>query len=114
MRGHGDRELSDERILGSGDFVDRIISEADKKIKYQFPEKERKNSVEKYILDMCIRNGINIKEVQAGSRRRGVTELRAQIARSLVEDYGVPLAEIARQVGVSTSAVSKMMKHWQR
>ena len=91
MRGHGDRELSDERILGSGDFVERIISEADKKIKYQFPEKERKNRVQKYILDMCRRNGINIKEVRAGSRRRGVTEIRSHVARALVGNYGIPL-----------------------
>ena len=29
MRRHGDRDLSDERILGNGDFVEQIIKEAD-------------------------------------------------------------------------------------
>ena len=113
MRRHGGRELSDERILGSGDFVERMISEADEKIKHQFPEKEGKDKVEKYILDICRRNGINIKEMRAGSRRRAVTKIRLHVARALVEDYGIPLAEIARQVGVSTSAVSKMLKKGQ-
>ena len=35
------------------------------------------------------------------------------VQKQLVEDYGIPLAEIARQVGVSTSAVSKMLKKGQ-
>ncbi len=40
MRRSGDRELSDDRILGSGEFVERIIKEAEAKIKYQLPVKE--------------------------------------------------------------------------
>jgi putative transposase len=41
LRRSGDRELSDDRILGSGEFVERIIKEADAKIKYQLPVKEQ-------------------------------------------------------------------------
>jgi hypothetical protein len=44
-----------------------------------------------------------------GSRRRFVSEARRIIACRLVKDYGIPLSEIARRVGVSTSAVSKMI-----
>jgi hypothetical protein len=29
------RVLTDERILGTGDFVDRILNEADERLKYQ-------------------------------------------------------------------------------
>ena len=32
-----------------------------------------------------------------------------EVAHSLVKDYGIPLSEVARRVGVSTSAVSKMI-----
>lgn len=74
---------------------------------------ERKNKVEKHILNTCKKKGININEMRAGSRRRAVTEIRSHIARSLVKDYGIPLAEIGRQVGVSASAVSKMLKNGQ-
>lgn len=110
MRRHGDRELCDERILGSGDFVERMISEADEKMKHQLPEKELIIKVEKYIRDVCEKRKVNINEIKTGSRRRSVTETRSYIARKLVENYGIPLAEIARHVGVSTSAISKMLK----
>jgi hypothetical protein len=41
MRCSGDRQLRDDRILGSGEFVERIIKEVDAKIKYQLPVKSR-------------------------------------------------------------------------
>ncbi len=44
-----------------------------------------------------------------GSRHQFVSEARRIIACRLVKDYGIPLSEIARRVGVSTSAVSKMI-----
>jgi predicted transcriptional regulator len=36
--------------------------------------------------------------------------LRKQLARKFVEDYGLSLAETARQLGVTTNAVAYMLK----
>jgi putative transposase len=44
-----------------------------------------------------------------GSRRGQIPEVRAEIVEELVKKLGVPLAEIARVVGISTSAVSKIL-----
>jgi len=110
MRRHGDRELSDERILGSGDFVKRVIREADERVKSQLSGEGRREKVESIISEACKKEGINIKEIESGSRRRHVSQLRTYIAHRLVEDYGIPLAEVARHVGVSTSAVSKILR----
>jgi DNA-binding Lrp family transcriptional regulator len=44
-----------------------------------------------------------------GSRRRRISQVRLQIAYQLVENFGIPLAEVARQVGVSASAISKVL-----
>ncbi|MGH7793312.1 MAG: winged helix-turn-helix transcriptional regulator [Candidatus Binatia bacterium] len=35
--------------------------------------------------------------------------MRTKIVRRLVENYGVAVAEVARQVGISTSGVSKIL-----
>ncbi len=50
---------------------------------------------------------MNIKGLRPGSRF--VSEARRIIACVLVKDYGIALSEIARRVGVSTTAVSKMI-----
>jgi len=56
-----------------------------------------------------MREVVNIKELNSGSRRRFVSEARRIIACRLVREYGIPLSEVARYLGVTTSAVSKMI-----
>ncbi|MCP4696510.1 MAG: hypothetical protein GY862_06645 [Gammaproteobacteria bacterium] len=110
MRKLGHKELSDERILGSGNFVDEMINEADTVIRYQFKGRALSEKIEQYIKEVCQEEGVNIKELKSGSRRPKVSKLRRHLASVLVEKYGAPLAEIARHVGVSTSAISKAIK----
>ena len=110
MRRSGDRELSDDRILGSGEFVERIIKEAEAKIKYQLPVKEEHQKIDEYIADLCKSENVSIAELKAGGRRKEVSGVRARIALGLVKSHGVSLAEVARRVGVSTSGVAKILK----
>jgi len=37
-------------------------------------------------------------------------EIRVYIAKRLVEEYGIPIAEIARSPGVTTSGISRALK----
>ena len=107
MRRDGKRLLTDQRILGSGNFVERILAEADERLKYQHRgDRIRENLVE-FIDQVCEKKGINPKELRMGGRRSCISQVRLQIAYQLVQDYGIPLAEVARQLGVSTSAISK-------
>ncbi len=111
MRRHGDRELSDQRILGSGDFVESVIKESDEIGKRQFPANKRQKLIGKIIQEICDERDVNIEEIISGSRRRFVSETRRIIAGRLVNEYGTPISEVARRVGVTTSAVSKMINH---
>jgi putative transposase len=45
-----------------------------------------------------------------GERKAEVSRLPAKLALYLVEDCGIALAEVGRQLGVSTSAVSKIIR----
>jgi putative transposase len=108
-RRHGNRERFDERILGSADFVEQVIKEADERVSSGFEGIERKKKVEEMIQHICDQEHINVLELKTGSRRKSVSRVRSQLAHDLVETHGIPLAEVARHVGVSTSAVSKML-----
>jgi predicted transcriptional regulator len=44
-----------------------------------------------------------------GCQRRRISQVRAQIVHQLVENFGFLLAEVARQVGISTFAISKAL-----
>jgi hypothetical protein len=107
LRRQGEGRLTDERILGSGDFVMKILQEADDKLKKQFSAEERREKMKEVIQKICKKEGVNIVELESGSRRSRVSEARLQIVCGLIETYGIPLAEVARQAGVSTSAECK-------
>jgi hypothetical protein len=110
LRSHGKHVLTDERILGSGDFVEKLLTQADERLKYQFDRGKRRKKMEQVIEDVCEREKVNIMELRSGSRRGRNSQIRAQIASRLAGEFAVPLAEIARQLGVSTSAISKALR----
>lgn len=110
MRRFGERELSDERILGSGEFVERMITEANERLKRQFTTTERLGQAKAHIRKVCETERINLQELNSGSRRRRIAGIRSRLAVKLVKAYGISLAETARQLGVSTSAISKIMR----
>lgn len=110
QRRRGQPELSDGRILGSSDFVERVLRDADARIRRQHRVNGQMKRVERVIAEACKKKHVSITELRSGSRRGRIPELRARLARRLVEDYGVSAAEIARQVGVSTSAISKSLR----
>ena len=58
----------------------------------------------------CKESNISVSELKGGSRRGSIPRVRAEITSYLVDSCGVPLAEIARQVGVSTSAISTIVR----
>ena len=109
MRRSADRELCDDRILGRGEFVERIITEADTKIKYQLPALADSNKIAELITRRCQDENISVEELKGGSRRAEISRVRCRIVLELVKTQGVALAEVARQVGVSTSAISKII-----
>jgi REP element-mobilizing transposase RayT len=109
QRRRRERESSDERILGSGQFVERVLREADARTVRQDALRRTKRHAERRVAEGCKKNGVSLTELRSGSRRGRLPEIRAKIVRGLVEDYGLTLAEVARQVGISTSGVSKIM-----
>jgi putative transposase len=102
-------ESTDERILGSGAFVERVLQEADARTLRQNSFKKIKRYAERVVAATCKKDGISLTELRSGSRRGKLPAVRVKIVQGLVEDYGVPIAEVARQVGISTSGVSKIL-----
>ncbi|MDD3927528.1 MAG: hypothetical protein PHT33_12810, partial [bacterium] len=98
-----------ERIMGSPEFIERIISEADEHTKQCINSEEHFLQVELEVKSTCKQNGISIKELKSGSRRGPVSRTRGELAYRLVEDYGVSITEAGRQLGVSTSGISRIL-----
>jgi DNA-binding MarR family transcriptional regulator len=101
--------LTDERILGTDDFVGRVLGEADRRRRHLFSSLLTGRQVQQIIAKSCKEEGISIQELQRGSRRGLIPRVRSYLAWKLAREFGVSLAEIGRQLGVSTSAISQIL-----
>jgi len=110
LRKKGDRIKGDERILGSADFVSGLLAEADEKIRFQFSEPDLEKEMYAEIISVCQQEKVSVKELQSGSRRNPLPFVRRELAIKLVTEYGISLAETARQLGISTSGVAQIMR----
>jgi hypothetical protein len=110
LRSQGLAEKGDERILGSGQFVERMLAEADSKVRHQIRANDSDKQVETLINQVCAREHVARDALRFGSRRAHVSKVRSELAERLVKDLGLSLAETARLLGVSTSAVAKTLR----
>lgn len=108
-RRKGQREEYDERILGSGDFVTEIFQEVEKKQMRQMKMRRSGKTINTIIKEECTKKRVSPAELQAGSRRKTVSEMRAKIARRSLDELGLSMAEIARHLGVNTSSITRMI-----
>ena len=102
-----EQESSDERILGSGAFVENLLREAEERELRQLRIKRTGKTIAEIIVEECKARSVSEKELQSGSRRRAVSDARAVIAFRGIEELGLATAEIARSLGVSTSTISR-------
>jgi REP element-mobilizing transposase RayT len=105
----GQKTEYDERILGSGDFVTAIFKEAEEKQIRQFKIKRTGLTIAGIIEKECKTARISEKELKNGSKRMIVRTVREKIARRGVEELGLTSAEIARNLGVCTSTVTRAL-----
>ncbi len=110
LRRIGGRQASDERILGSGEFVKQMTSQIDLERKYRLLATDRQENAQKLIVLTCKERGIVIESLKNGSRLSPVSKVRSDLALLLVKEYGLSLAETARQLGVSTSAIARIIE----
>ncbi len=114
MRNSGIKEESDARILGSAEFVSKLIKHAEEKVKYQLPAMELQKIITAEIEIQCKKQKVAVAMLQSGSRRPPLPKLRRAIALKLINEYGVSLAETARRLGISTSGVAQILRRSER
>jgi len=110
LQRHHEPTPDDPRILGSGDFASALLRQADPQRAAVLRRAPTPQEIERMIAERCRGASLSPRELRQGGRRGPVSLLRASIARELVTEQGLSLARVARHLGVSTSAVSKMLR----
>jgi len=114
LRRRGEEEESDERILGSGDFVHGVLQEAEERHLRQIKLRRAGRGISHIIQEECEKRRISPEELKRGGRRVRVSEARAAIAFRSKEELGLCGAEIARHLGVNTSSINRAIARVER
>jgi REP element-mobilizing transposase RayT len=99
-----DREKSDQRILGGGDFVSTTLQQSERILEKKYLPKR---PIEELIEVVAERLGLKPKLICSGSRQQKYSEARSLVAWLAVEEVGHSAAEVARFLGISRMGVQK-------
>jgi putative transposase len=107
MRRRGTERASDERILGSGGFVERVISEAEKQERETLRLRRKVPDLSSILGKVARREGLDEEELKRVTRRKAVSAALKLFCQLAVKQYGHTGASVARFLGVTTSLVNR-------
>ncbi len=110
LRNRGEKQFSDERILGSGDFVREILDAVEDSVKERLPAVSRDEEAEERLKIACEKAGIMVLAMQGGCRMRECSALRKKLAVEYVRELGMSYAGAARLLGISAAAVNLIVR----
>jgi len=107
LRRRGEKQVSDERILGDGDFVEEILAESGDMGKENLRVGQKRVKLMSLAERVCKEHGVNLEELRSGSRRHAVVEARQELSRLAVVVHGYSGADVARYLGVTNSCITR-------
>jgi putative transposase len=108
LRRKGDKVASDERILGSSEFVESIISEAEERQKETLRLSLKISDLSSLAKEIVKRKAISYTELRSANRKKVVVKARRLLSQIAVKKMGYSGAEVARFLGVTTSGVNRL------
>ena len=114
FRGRGEKQRSDQRILGDSEFVQDVISGLDDLVKKNLRLLGQRINIAALAQQVCKKHEISLGELRSGSRRRDVTKARGSISWIAVRELGYSGADVARYLGVTNSCVTRFVASGQK
>ena len=106
-----ERQMYDERVLGDGDFVERVLKQIEGDDQ---PLKLDKKAVEAKLVRLinraCELTEIQIEELTGGSRRRKVVRVREAVSFLAIRRLGLSGARVARALGVQAQSARRSVE----
>lgn len=100
-----ERQAYDERILGSGIFVETILNEIEKSASFK-----KKNVSLGEILEKVARHyGVTVPELCSGSKRPTVSKARYAAIFLGVKEAGIQAIELSDALGIGTTAIYEII-----
>jgi len=109
-RRRGEKQASDERILGSGDFVERVVGESEKRMRETLRWKKRVMDLRTLLKEVAKKEALLEKDLIGRSRRQRVVRGRKLFCQVAVGKLRYTGASVARLLGMTISSVNRMAR----
>jgi len=106
-RRKGIKSVYDERILGSSDFVSKLLRQAEEKEKETLRLSSKILDLASLAREIMKHEGVKESEFRSGSRKEKAIRARRLFCQLAVKKLGFFGAEVARYLGITTSAVNR-------
>ena len=110
LRTRRERVKGDERILGSSEFVERVLEMAEEEMEKKTAYRARGLDMKSLLQRIAEYYGIDLKEVKGKSKAAGVARARAVFCYLAVEKLDERWASVAKALAISPSAVSEAVR----
>jgi hypothetical protein len=97
---------SDERILGDGEFVERVLASAEQAMTKRYALRSQGWGLDGVASRVAEVLGLRTDEVWAPGKHRRVVEARSLLCYWAVRELGIPMSSLARKLGISIPSVS--------
>lgn len=101
--------VSDERILGDREFVERVLEEWNKAGRTNLRVTGARKSLSSLAQQVCENQGVTMEELRSGNRRKVLLRAREEFSQIAVMELGYSGAEVARYLGVTASCVTRIV-----
>jgi len=109
VRVGGPRMKGDERILGSGDFVERVLKGAEEELAEVTRSKQQGRVWDTLVEKVMSKYGIDPKRLADGRKDRGVVRARSVLCYQAVRKLRMTARDVALKLRITPSAVSKLV-----
>jgi chromosomal replication initiation ATPase DnaA len=106
----GTRLVSDERILGSSEFVETVLKSAGDAYERRTRMRSAGIDLDTLIDCACHHLGIAEKELSRPGRMRAIARARALIGYIAVTELAIPASEVARRMNVDRSSICRAIQ----
>ena len=108
LRRAGSKVFSDERILGSSEFVKSVISDVNEKARETLRLNSKISDLSSLSKKICNGEEIEEDELRSGTRKKAVVKVRRMFCQIAIKKMGYSGADVARFLGINTSAANRL------
>jgi hypothetical protein len=107
LRDSGIRIKGDERILGSSDFVERVLKQANEELEQKYRLQATGVDLEKLLIKVAQYYEIEPENLKTASKESAITKARTLLCYLAVRKLMIRCADVARALNISPATVSR-------